>query len=76
MIHIENLTKKQAAIMDILWTIQSIEEVRSFISSLPSHRDRCDATSMMQIAVVDTLEQEGALDEYAKAASYLIHSCR
>ena len=69
MIHIEGLTKKQVAIMDVLWACNSLEQARMVVQSLSLHRDRCDAESLMHIALVESLEQEGALDEYKDAAA-------
>ena len=74
MIRIEGLTKKQKAIMDVLWMCDSLEQAELVVQSLSQHRDRCDAQSLMHIALVETLEQEGALDEYKDAAALCISS--
>ena len=65
MITITGLTDKQKAIMDILWACTSIEQAELFIRSMPTHKDRCDAHSLMQIAVLETLEHEGRMQDYA-----------
>jgi hypothetical protein len=69
MIRIEGLTKKQKAIMDVLWMCDSLEQANLVVDSLAQHKDRCDARSLMHIALVESLEQEGALDEYKDAAA-------
>ena len=69
MIRIEGLTKKQVAIMDVLWLCDTLEQAQLVVNSLSQHRDRCDAQSLMHIALVESLEQDGALDEYKDAAA-------
>ena len=75
MIQIQGLTAKQKTIMDIMWTMESIEQVESFIKSLP-RRDGIDAHGLMSIAVVDTLEEEGKLADYEDMARTVIHNAR
>lgn len=55
--------------MDVLWRCDSLESAELIVRGLPTHRDRCDAESLMHMAFVDTLELEGALDEHAEAAA-------
>ena len=69
MIRIEGLTKKQKAIMEVLWQCDSLEQANTVVDSLSQHKDRCDARSLMHIALIESLEQEGALDEYTDAAA-------
>ena len=69
MIQITGLTKKQKAIMDVLWMCDTLEQANTVVDSLSQHKDRCDARSLMHIALVESLEQEGALDEYKDAAA-------
>lgn len=76
MIHISGLTKKQVAIMETLWQCDSLEQAQALVNSLALHKDRCDARSLMQIALVESLEQEGALDEYAEAAKVAVFNAR
>ena len=76
MIRIEGLTKKQKAIMDVLWMCDSLEQAELVVQSLSQHRDRCDAQSLMHIALVETLEQEGALDEHSEAAEVAVRNAR
>jgi hypothetical protein len=76
MITITGLTHKQKAIMDILWACNSIEQAELFIRSMPTDKDRADANSLMQIAIMETLEQEGRLDLYAANADMCIAHAR
>jgi hypothetical protein len=68
MITIEGLTKKQKAIMEILWNCNSLEQAELFIKSMPTHRDRCDAHSLMMLALYETLEEKDGLDEWEEMA--------
>lgn len=72
MITIEGLTKKQKAIMEILWNCDSMEQVNLFIRSMPTFKDRCDAQSLMMLALWETLENKGGLDEYESDALELL----
>lgn len=74
MITIEGLTKKQKAIMEILWNCDSMDEVNLFIRSMPTFKDRCDAQSLMMLALWETLENKGGLDEYQDMAQAWIKS--
>lgn len=76
MITITGLTERQRSIMDMLWTMDSMDSVQLFIRSLPTLRDQVDAQSLIQIAVEETLEQEGRLDAYADAAKRAIARAR
>jgi hypothetical protein len=75
MITIEGLTKKQRAILDIMWAMDTKEQVEGFIQSLQP-ADKRDATSLMEILIHDSYEQQGELDQYASLARTIIHSCR
>jgi hypothetical protein len=75
MITIEGLTKKQRAILDIMWSMDTKEQVESFVQSLP-HSDRCDATSLMEILIHDSLEQQGALADYEEIAFVAVYTAR
>jgi hypothetical protein len=68
MITIEGLSKKQKAIMEILWNCNSLDQAELFIKSMPTHRDRCDAHSLMMLALYETLEEKDGLDEWEEMA--------
>lgn len=74
MITIQRLTHKQKALMEVMWAMDSLESVKSFIQTLPSKQDQADCLSLLEIAVVETQEQEQGLDEYAEAARLAIAS--
>jgi hypothetical protein len=57
MIQLENLTSRQVAFCEVLWELQSVEDVENFIQSLPkSFQDEARAMkSMIEFAVVDDM---------------------
>ena len=57
MIQIENLTQKQRMICDVLWNLDSKEQVLNFIRSLPI-KDRKDAIGLHHLMILETLDQE------------------
>jgi hypothetical protein len=57
--------------MDVMWTMESMPAVEAFIKSLPT-RDRQDCESLVTIAVQETLEQEGRINDYEELAVNVI----
>ena len=53
---IDGLTKKQVAIMDIMWTLEDQDSVHNFIRSLPPP-DRLQAQCLMTLMVHEVLEE-------------------
>ena len=76
MITITGLTERQRSIMDLLWTMDSLDTVQSFIRSLPTKADQYDAMSLVNIATVESIEQELGLEEYRDAAEAAIDRAR
>ena len=76
MITISGLTERQKSIMDLLWTMDSLDIVQSFIRSLPTKADQYDAMSLVEIATMESIEQELGLEEYADAAAAAISRAR
>jgi hypothetical protein len=72
MISIQGLTARQKSIMDMLWSMDSMDKVNAFIKALPTRQDQMDAATLIQIAVEETLEQEQGLEAYADAATAAI----
>jgi hypothetical protein len=71
MITITGLTHKQKVFMDVMWTMDSMPAVEAFIKTLPT-RDRQDCLSLVTIAVQETLEDEGRINDYEDVAVNLI----
>lgn len=56
MITIENLTVKQKMICEVLWALESKDQVLGFINSLPIG-DRPDAVGLYHLMIIETLDQ-------------------
>jgi hypothetical protein len=76
MISITGLTDRQKSIMDMLWSMDSMAKVTQFIKALPTKQDQADASSLIEIAVAETIEHEQGLEEYKDAATMCIARAR
>jgi hypothetical protein len=74
MITISNLTPKQRALMIVMWDMDSMDKVQSFIRTL-SPSDARDAHCLLQMAIWESLEQEEGLEEYEQLAKDCISRC-
>ena len=72
MIRIENLTPRQKSLMDLLWVCEDREQIMTLIKALPTRQDQCDAASLVDIAVWESIEQECGLDRYEQCAKDII----
>jgi hypothetical protein len=75
MITIAGLTAKQRALMDIMWSMDTMDKVSAFVKTLPK-QDAQDCLSLITIATQESQEEEGALDAYKEAAASVIASVR
>jgi hypothetical protein len=76
MITITGLTNKQKALMDVMWTMEEMEQVDAFINTLPK-QDQLDCKSLITIAVQETEEHEyNGLDQYESLAIAAIARAR
>ena len=66
MITISGLTPKQKALLTVMWDIDSVDKVQEFISTLPA-QDARDAHSLLQMAIWESIEQQG-LEDYEELA--------
>jgi len=73
MITISGLTPKQKALLTVMWDIDSVDKVHEFIGTLPA-ADARDAHTLLQLAIWETLEQEGELDAYKDTATAAIRT--
>jgi len=73
MITISGLTEKQKALMTVMWSIDSVDQVHEFISTLPA-ADARDAHCLLKIAIWDSIEQDGGLDAYSNCATTAIRT--
>jgi len=73
MIHIDGLTTRQVQLMDLLWTCNDMEQIKTFISALPTKQDQLDARSLVLVATWESIEQElGYTKEHKDAATRAI----
>lgn len=69
-IQIEGLTKRQRVLADVMWQLNTTEDVMKFIESLPGDQQKEARTvmTMMVWAVLDTVQEtnlaEQALEKY------------
>ena len=76
MITITGLTNKQKALMDVMWTMEEMEQVSAFIGTLP-RQDQLDCKSLIAIAVQETQEHEyNGLEAYESLAVSAIARAR
>jgi hypothetical protein len=73
MITISGLTTKQKALLTVMWDIDSTDKVQEFIRTLPA-ADARDAHCLLQMAIWESLEQQGELDAYSDQARSVIAS--
>lgn len=76
MIQITGLTQRQKQVIDLLWQCESLDAAVQLVRALPTHRDRCDAHTLLTIVGWDSLELEEGLDAYKDAAVAAISSAR
>jgi len=75
MITITGLSHKQKVFMDVMWSMDSMPAVQAFIKTLPT-RDRQDCLSLVEIAVQESLEEEGRIQDYEELAVITISRAR
>lgn len=61
--------------MDLLWACDDMQRLNQLIRALPTEQDRADATSLVQIAIWETDEQQGELARYEQCAKDCISRC-
>jgi hypothetical protein len=62
--------------MTVMWDMDSIDKVQSFIRTL-TPADARDAHTLLQLAIWESLEQQGELDAYKDHADRVIAAaCR
>jgi hypothetical protein len=76
MISIQGLTERQRTIVELLWTCNTLDQVKTLIAALPSRRDQLDAAALIEIVTQESLEEEGELANYESAAEAAISSAR
>lgn len=62
MIQIEGLTKKQRMLADIIWSLDTQDQVQAFIKSLPE-KDRKQAVVVTQMMILAFIDEVDTVDE-------------
>ena len=62
MIQIEGLTKKQRMLADIIWSLDTQDQVQAFIKSLPE-KDRMQAVVVTQMMILAFIDEVDTVDE-------------
>lgn len=62
MIQIEGLNKKQKMFADIIWSLESQDQVKAFIASLPE-KDRRQAQTVTELMILAFIDEVDTVDE-------------
>lgn len=54
--NIDGLTRKQVAILDIIWGLDDLDKVQTFVKSLPLH-DRAEAQCLLTMVMHEAMEE-------------------
>jgi len=76
MIQLQGLTKKQAAIAQLLWDCESEESLLTLIRCMPTAADQATAKTLVQLMIHESWEQERGLDEFLEPAQALLERVR
>lgn len=57
MITLENLTRKQQVLCEVIWNLDTVEQVLNFVRSLPQ-KDKEQAQTLYTLMILETLDQE------------------
>jgi len=76
MITIAGLTPRQQQLCELMWSCRDLEQVRALIRALPTREDQQQAETLMQVIIQETLEDEGALDDYSQDCADVIDRVR
>jgi len=76
MIKLEGLTKKQAAIAQLLWDCETEASLLMLIKCLPTREDQAMAKTLVQLMIHESWEQDRGLDEFKEQALEAIDLAR
>jgi queuine/archaeosine tRNA-ribosyltransferase len=75
MIKLTGLTQRQKQVIDLLWNCETLAEAQALVRALPTHRDRCDAQTLLTMVAWDNLEHTEGLADYEREARLAISRC-
>lgn len=70
---ITGLTERECWIADLIWSMDSEDQIRAFIQSLPP-KDRRSAQAITAIMIYECMEEQ--IDDYKELADTVIDQCR
>ena len=72
MITLQGLTLRQRQLCDLMWSCSDLKQVQGLIRALPTVEDQQQAETLMQVMIQESLEQQGAMDDYAEDCNDVI----
>ena len=72
MITLQGLTQRQRQLCDLMWSCSDLKQVQGLIRALPTVEDQQQAETLMQVMIQESLEQQGAMDDYAEDCNDVI----
>ena len=72
MITLQGLTQRQRQLCDLMWSCSDLKQVQGLIRALPTLEDQQQAETLMQVMIQESLEQQGAMDDYAEDCNDVI----
>ena len=72
MITLQGLTQRQRQLCDLMWSCSDLKQVQGLIRALPTLEDQQQAETLMQVLIQESLEQQGAMDDYAEDCNDVI----
>lgn len=66
MITLENLTRKQQVLCEVIWNLDTVEQVLNFVRSLPQ-KDKEQAQTLYTLMILETLDQEMDIEDLSLA---------
>ena len=71
-ITLQGLTQRQRQLCDLMWSCSDLKQVQGLIRALPTLEDQQQAETLMQVLIQESLEQQGAMDDYAEDCNDVI----
>ena len=66
MITLGNLTRKQQVLCEVIWNLDTVEQVLNFVRSLPQ-KDKEQAQTLYTLMILETLDQEMDIEDLSLA---------
>ena len=66
MVTLGNLTRKQQVLCEVIWNLDTVEQVLNFVRSLPQ-KDKEQAQTLYTLMILETLDQEMDIEDLSLA---------